>query len=128
MFYKKRPCLHFAVANSFGPEKDNEAEAWELLKTFGKHLKRIKLVQLPSRLNPGILVEATEGYLDELSISYGRQSVGTLYEKEMFGMRLVDCRNLSKALETSKSLTRLRLASSRLDDDKVLLFARRGPL
>lgn len=121
---ENKPFLCFAVANSFGPEKDNEPEAWELLKTFGKHLKRIRLVQLPSRLNPGILIEATEGFLDELALSYGRQSVGTQYEKEMFGMRLVDCRNLSKALETSKSLTQLRLSSSRLDDDKVLLIVR----
>lgn len=120
--------MHFAIASSLGPDKDNEPEARELLKTFGRHLKRIRLVQLPSRLNPGILIEGTEGYLDELALSYGRQSVGTQYEKEMFGMRLVDCRNLSKALEMSKSLTRLRLASSHLDDDKVLLFTARGSL
>lgn len=41
------------------------------------------------------------------------------YDRTLFGMKLADCRNLAKALESNETLTYLDVSNNSLDDDKV---------
>lgn len=48
------------------------------------------------------------------------------YDRSLFGMKLSDCRNLAKALESTETLTYLDLSNNSLDDDKVRACALAG--
>lgn len=54
-----------------------------------------------------------------LSVTYNLKDVGMDYDRSLFGMKLSDCRNLAKALESTETLTYLNLSNNSLDDDKV---------
>jgi hypothetical protein len=48
------------------------------------------------------------------------------YDRTLFGMKLADCRNLAKALESNETLTYLDVSNNGLDDDKVSGCGRRS--
>ncbi len=54
-----------------------------------------------------------------LTVHYNLQNVGMEYDRSLFGMKLADCRNLAKALESNETLTYLDVSNNALDDDKV---------
>ena len=61
-----------------------------------------------------------------LSVHYNLQNVGMEYDRTLFGMKLADCRNLAKALESNETLTYLDVSNNGLDDDKVSGCGRRS--
>ena len=57
------------------------------------------------------------------SLAYGLRNTGMSYDRAMFGMKLPDCRYLSKTLEKCETLVTLSLAGNLLEDDKVRMIA-----
>jgi Ran GTPase-activating protein (RanGAP) involved in mRNA processing and transport len=51
------------------------------------------------------------------------RDVGMDYDRAVFGMKLSDCRSLTRCLEYCEALVRLDLSSNCLDDDKLRMLA-----
>ena len=59
-----------------------------------------------------------------LTLTYGAKHMDKSYERQAFGMKMSDAKNLSTCLRSTQSLTYLALPGNLIDDDLVSILAK----
>ncbi|KAF5833356.1 flagellar associated protein [Dunaliella salina] len=107
----------------YTPSMTSENDLRRLMTYSRRFVQTLNLRQLPSHMDLGIVFDCMVSSPSSLSVHYNLQNVGMEYDRSLFGMKLADCRNLAKALESNETLTYLDVSNNGLDDDKVRMLA-----
>lgn len=107
----------------YDPSLTSEADLRRCMTYSRRFVQTVNIRQLPSHMDLSILFECMNTVPSALTVHYNLQNVGMEYDRSLFGMKLADCRNLAKVLETNETLTYLDLSNNMLDDDKVRMLA-----
>ncbi|KAK9841164.1 hypothetical protein WJX74_001292 [Apatococcus lobatus] len=107
----------------FDPELDDQESLRRLLAFSRRFVHRLELLQLPSHLDPQLILESLYSGLTLLRLTYGMRSVGMNYDKSLFGIRLSDCRALAHSLQQVDLLAHLDLTGNLIDDNRARLLS-----
>eukprot|EP00199_Chlamydomonas_sp_CCMP681_P001676 CAMPEP_0119112800 /NCGR_PEP_ID=MMETSP1180-20130426/41743_1 /TAXON_ID=3052 ORGANISM="Chlamydomonas cf sp, Strain CCMP681" /NCGR_SAMPLE_ID=MMETSP1180 /ASSEMBLY_ACC=CAM_ASM_000741 /LENGTH=347 /DNA_ID=CAMNT_0007100509 /DNA_START=54 /DNA_END=1097 /DNA_ORIENTATION=+ len=107
----------------YDPTLSAESDLRRLMTYSRRFVQTLILNQLPSHMDLSIIFECMVNSPSSLTVHYNLHNVGMEYDRSLFGMKLADCRNLAKVLETNETLTYLDLSNNMLDDDKVRMLA-----
>ncbi|KAF4686953.1 T-complex-associated testis-expressed protein 1 [Perkinsus olseni] len=99
-----------------------------VLQTTADYIFRLDLDELPSSLDMALLV-ARLPCLCSLKVTFGRRrKLGMAYDRALFGMKINDATNLSRALRFTQTLHSLSLPHNLIDDEltKILVVGLRS--
>ncbi|KAF4651839.1 T-complex-associated testis-expressed protein 1, partial [Perkinsus olseni] len=99
-----------------------------VLQTTADYIFRVDLDELPSCLDMALLV-ARLPCLCSLKVTFGRRrKLGMAYDRALFGMKINDASNLSRALRFTQTLHSLALPHNLIDDEltKILVVGLRS--
>ncbi|KAL6761037.1 hypothetical protein V8C86DRAFT_993653 [Haematococcus lacustris] len=111
------------AVEQYDPAISSEGDLRRLMTYSRRYVHTLNLRQLPSHMDLAIIFDCMINSPSALAVRYNLQNVGMEYDRSLFGMKLADCRNLAKALESNETLTYLDLSNNSLDDDKVRMLA-----